>query len=452
MMTNAHTREPISPLVELWIGLEQPKLGDAISLLRHHFGLTRTGLIQRIWDLSREQDLGVDESLVYRWERGEKGKARSRPGPRYRMLLGRVCECEVETLSESSRREFLGKLAAIGGPSMLFGLTGTEFLIGSAHWAASPQALERAATVLSDGVGNGLTVAEVSQITGLYESLRNRIPGSQLIGAVRAQTEFIAQHLNESPLPGRARAAMVSALGEVSVLAGVLSFWAMRDEAAARHHFEAAGTAAREVGNHALGSYSLGFTAEMESDLQHPAKALELNKAAQEIAARNAPPRVRSWLAAGEARANARPGDNTVLPVLQRARDEMAKVRIGDEEPQWIKFFDQASLERYEGEALVKAGHASPALRSLKQASAQTNPALKKYHAYIAVDTAWGLVQTRELDESCVHLAKAFDLASSLKHRDGLQRVLNVRRQMEQWNDSPAVKELDARLRSGWMV
>jgi tetratricopeptide (TPR) repeat protein len=452
-MPDCLSRGPISPLVELWIGLEQPKLGDAISLVRQHFGLTRTSLIQQMWDLSGERDLGVDESLVYRWERGEKGKARSRPGPRYRMLLGRVCEREVESLSESSRREFLGKLAAVGGPSMLLGVTGTEFLIGSAHWSASPQALGRAAAILSGNAAGGITAAEVGHITGCYAALRNRIPGTQLIGAVRAHVELIAQHLRESSMATSLRAELVSALGEASVLAGVLSCWDIRDESGARHHFETAGAAAREAGDRVPGIFALGFTAELEM-YQQPARAIELNQVAQEMAAHLSSPRVRSWLATNQARASAYAGarHDEVLRPLDRAREEMAQVKPDSGDSRLIQFFNPASLARYEGETLMRAGQAGLAIQSLRQAAANTEPSLKSYHAEIAAEMASALAQQGEVEESCKQLGRAFDLATSVNYRYGMGRVLQVRRDLEQWNDTQVVKQLDERLRIGWAV
>jgi tetratricopeptide (TPR) repeat protein len=449
-MTKSPTREAISPLVGLWIRLDQPELGEAIALLRKYFGLTRSELLRRMWDLSPEQDLGVDESLIYRWERGEKGKSRTLPGTRYRALLGRVCDNEVGGLSQSSRREFLGKLAAVGGPSMFFSFTGMEFLMGSTHWTASPQALEQVVGALSNGNAFDMTADHVGQITALYEYLRRRIPGAQLIGAVRGHVDFIAQYLRENSLTASSRAELVSALGQASVLAGILSFWDMQDEPAGRHFFEAAGTAAREANDNSLAAYALGFTAELESYLQHSARAIELSRAAQEAAHSLNSPRIRGWLSAVEALASAPTDRASVLRTLERARNDMASTKPSDPDPHWIKMFDPTRLESYAGDILLKSGHAPLALVALQQADAGTDPALKRDRAEIAADTAWAFAQTGEVEESCRHLATSFDLASSLKYRDGFRRVLNVRQQLNQWNDGPAVKELDERLRFGW--
>jgi hypothetical protein len=108
-------------LVAFWARMEQPEIGDAIALLREHSGLTRGDLVQTMWDLSDEKAVGVDTSLVYRWEKGEKGRPRPRPGSRYRRLLGLVCEHEVRKMNAISRREFMQRLVALAGPPLMAG-------------------------------------------------------------------------------------------------------------------------------------------------------------------------------------------------------------------------------------------------------------------------------------------------------------------------------------------
>ncbi len=109
--TRAETASPdvASALVAFWHHLDQPELGDAISLLRQQFNLSRGQLIERMWKHADGGDLGVDESLVYRWERGERARPRPRPSSQYRILLGRVCECKVQKMSPIAQRARHGK-------------------------------------------------------------------------------------------------------------------------------------------------------------------------------------------------------------------------------------------------------------------------------------------------------------------------------------------------------
>jgi hypothetical protein len=420
-MTRNSRRGPITPLVAFWQRLDQPELGNAIVLLRERFGISRGRLITRMWDLSDEPDLGVDEVLVFRWEKGDKRGHFTRPGRRYRELLGRVCERELKKLNPVARHEFLKELAALDVPTLMTESSNTNAVLG-------------------------MTAADVSPVTAHLEYLRNRISGANLIHPVRTHIDFIAQYLSQAALGTDSRAQLVSALGEVSVLAGALSLWDLNDEASARHHFLLAGAAAREAEDNALRAFVLGFMAELEAYLYRPARALELTQAAQEAAGEIASPRLRSWLAAVEAQAKARTGQMDILPSLERAREEMSQAQPDDPDPQWIRFFDPARLEGYEANTMVWAGRARFALQTLRQAAAETSPFLKNYLAEIAANTALVLAQEGEIDESCQHLATAFDLARSLNYGYGLRQIDHVRQQLGPWSGTPAVRDLDERL------
>src|SRR5207237_3568871 len=66
-----HDHVDVAWLSDLWDRLDQPQIGDAISLLRQHSGLTRAQLIERMCQISEVQNPGLDMSLVYRWVKGE---------------------------------------------------------------------------------------------------------------------------------------------------------------------------------------------------------------------------------------------------------------------------------------------------------------------------------------------------------------------------------------------
>ncbi|HYW23775.1 MAG TPA: DUF4062 domain-containing protein [Terriglobales bacterium] len=105
----------MSLIVEFWSRLEQPAIGDAISLLRECFGLSRSNLIEQLWEVCGSEDLGVEASQVYLWEKGEGAGPRPRPAPRYRMLLGRVCERELLRLPPIARRDVIQRLMEVAG-------------------------------------------------------------------------------------------------------------------------------------------------------------------------------------------------------------------------------------------------------------------------------------------------------------------------------------------------
>ncbi|HEX6508485.1 MAG TPA: helix-turn-helix transcriptional regulator, partial [Chloroflexota bacterium] len=232
------------------------------------------------------------------------------------------------------------------------------------------------------------------ELTRHFEHLRRTTAGRHLIASVRAHLDFVASCLRDSSLAPGEHLPMVSAFGEVAVLAGRLSFWDLHDETRARHYFEMAGAAAHESEDRALASYAIAFTAELETYVQQPRSGAEQGRAAQELAGGAVTPRVRSWLSGVEAEANANSGDSEAcVSALARAHEAMAEVKDGDPDPQWIEFFDESRLLGYEGACLTRIGRSSQALTVLGQAADSTDPALKRYHAEIAADTAWSLAQ-----------------------------------------------------------
>jgi hypothetical protein len=78
-MTDNPARDERSPMAHLWLGLEQPSIGDAILLVRQTFRLTRGQLIDRLSEAAGGTDIGPDESVVFRWEKGKAGRDRTRP-------------------------------------------------------------------------------------------------------------------------------------------------------------------------------------------------------------------------------------------------------------------------------------------------------------------------------------------------------------------------------------
>ncbi len=443
---HASSHDATSPLVAFWARMDQPELGAAISLLRERFGFTRSQLIQRMCDLCEEDDLGLDESLVYRWEKGERDRPRPRPGARYRRLLGRVCDREVEHLNAIDRREFLRRLVALAAPPVVLSLTGAEQPtimprvagLSEHQWTPAPMPV-------------GLTEADVRELTNQYERLRRRVSGAHLIGPVRAHIDFVARYLRDSSLATSTRTALMSAMGDAAVLAGRLAFWDVHDEAGARQYFAMAGEAAREAEDRPLGAYALAFSAELATYVKQPEQAVMLSRSAQELAAGTASPRVLSWLAAVEAEAAAHTDDaEGCVRALAQAREAMDRSTPDDHDPQWIEFFDQSRLAGYAGACLVRIGHAD-ALPVLRRAATYTDPALKRYQAEIAADTAWALAQQGEIEESCRLLEGAFDFARAVDYRDGLRRVFRVRQEMVNFGDASAVRALDERLRLGWV-
>src|ERR1700716_3477552 len=77
-----------SPMVHLWLGLDQPSAGRVVLLVWQTFRSTRAQLIDQLAEVSGGTDLGPDESLVFRWEQaGKIGRDRPVPSAQRKALL-----------------------------------------------------------------------------------------------------------------------------------------------------------------------------------------------------------------------------------------------------------------------------------------------------------------------------------------------------------------------------
>ncbi|TMC04974.1 MAG: DUF4062 domain-containing protein [Chloroflexi bacterium] len=201
-----HPHVDVAWLSDLWDRLDQPQIGDAISLLRQHADLTRAQLIERMCQVSEEQNPGLDMSLVYRWEKGEKGRPGPRPRPRYRRLLALVCEHELRLMSEPHRSELLRRLRALTASPVVAGPTVLDS--GRRAFVGSPDG------PLLDGM---------AALTRSYVLLHNTVAPLAVRTAIARHFEDLAaltlkSHAPSSSATIRSLAAQTAILGRVGVV------------------------------------------------------------------------------------------------------------------------------------------------------------------------------------------------------------------------------------------
>jgi len=73
---------------------------------------------------------------------------------------------------------------------------------------------------------------------------------------------------------------------------------------------------------------------------------------------------------------------------------------------------------------------------------------LDRQRANILTDLAIAYVRDREIEEGCRVGIQAVEVASSTRAAVGLQRIWQLRQQLQPWHDHEAVRQLDDRLLS----
>jgi transcriptional regulator with XRE-family HTH domain len=402
-----------------------------------------------------QPELGVDSTMVSRWERGTR-----KPRPRYVRLLCCLFDLPADALGigdevdaqrlapgangapedDVDRREFIRKvtelLAVPAAPGLaLRGLAA----MGPEPWERLAGALERPGTI------DVATVDHLEEVTVALERLGpTRVGAGAILGPVTGHLDAISVLLKGSPSPSQ-RARLCSLAAETAGLAGWLR-WDMDDAAGAASYFGAALRAAREAGDRALVAYLAGSAACQPPHRESPRRRLEQLRS---LSWSDATPSTRVWLAAKEADAHALLGDATgclrALDRAQRALDD-----TGGQAFRRPRFdtIDQGWLNGERGASLAKLGRTRDARAILLAATARLGASEERDWLWLAAAVTSTYVQDREPEEACRLAEVVLERAARKGLAPVVQAVRGLHRQLSLTAPAPAVQALDERLRA----
>jgi transcriptional regulator with XRE-family HTH domain len=412
--------------------------------------------LQRLaWEVYRQR-VAVNANMVAKWEQGKK-----RPRPLYRELFRLLYNATDEQLGfrnpvigsplpaglqggrlepvtaepgdeDMTRRELLQRAAALAAaiftPLDLLGEPSERLRTA----AVSPSRLD------------SQTLNELAAMTARARRLDDRHGSRKVFAAVMVHLETVTGFLEGSQeSPQRQR--LVAIGGEVAQLAGWLSI-DLRQYAAARVYFNLGINAAEEADDLALKAFILGNIGHTLSAASKPKQALGVLEAAQGIAAKTATATTRSWLAAVEAHAQAGLGATAAcLAALDRAELAVADSEPA-EDPAWMYFFDAGQLTHWKGFAQLRLGQAEVAQSTLHATLELLDPSFARERSVTLADLATAYIQQSEIPEGCRLAVEALSLGGIDSPR-GVQRVRDLRRRLEPWRATVAVRELDEQLR-----
>ena len=395
-------------LSDLWDRLDQPHIGEAISLLRQHSDLTRAQLIDRMCQVSEEQNPGLDPSLVYRWEKGEKGRPGPRPRPRYRRLLAQVCENELRLMSAPRRSELLRRLRALTASPVVAGPTvldpGRHALVGSPDGS------------LLDGM---------AALTRSYVLLHNTVAPLAVRTAITRHFEDLTALTLKSHAPSSS-ATIRSLAAQTAILAGWVSF-NLQDLTQAFMYWSVAHDLAREAGNVSVQAHALGSRSRLHSPIHRdpgeadPAAALALLDQAVRLAERSASPALRSWLLANRAQQLAVTGQATAsYRDLEASAHYVSLAEQGDEDV--LSGWDEVRVDAYRGICAMALGRPGEVIEITESVLARTDPG-RVQRSLQQADLAAAYALRGDVDQACVLLGEALTVASRAQFPEGVQRV-----------------------------
>jgi hypothetical protein len=74
------------------------------------------------------------------------------------------------------------------------------------------------------------------------------------------------------------------------------------------------------------------------------------------------------------------------------------------------------------------------------------DPLRVKHRSTTSADLAMSLARRGEVDESCAYASQALSLATSISHRESVERVRGVHFRLLRWRTQPSVRQLTEQL------
>ncbi len=157
-----------------------------------------------------------------------------------------------------------------------------------------------------------------------------------------------------------------------------------------------------------------------------PRDALNLLRAAQRVAGRDASPSLRSLLAVRESRALFRLGDPSGAAAAMAGSLRVLDDAPREPEPGWLAFHGRAEIAFAQGRSHAEAGRAQAAAASARHALDQCAHGFARNSTLYRVELATRLISAGEADEACEHarlLAAELPEVASERVREGLRGI-----------------------------
>ncbi len=329
-------------------------------------------------------------------------------------------------LAEVERREFLTLIAAIAADAVV------NPPVGSAL----------------DAVAEAAEADPVRQVVRHYRQLDGRVPSRNLLRPTLSHLHLTAQLASEARTPW-AKRQLTSTLSEAASFAAWLHL-DLGNDVAARENYQLAVRLATMSNDRLLWVYQLGSLAAFAADRGDPAEAVGLYQHLAPLLPASAPATARAWLASLEALTFAPAGQEhrslTALDACESIIDE------GDPELSWpwLSSYDGSKLVAVRARCNLTLERFPAAVELFQTALArEVMPTRRRGELLIGLATA--LVHLNQIQQACMTLTTAIDLAVAAKSPMLIARIRGVRQQLNPWADAREVAEFDERLHITWI-
>lgn len=321
-------------------------------------------------------------------------------------------------------------------------------------WAASAASVlpalsgdeqQRAASVLSSSNRvDAQTIEHIEAVLWRCARQDDALGSQAALNTVLAQRDLA--RLLEPECPAGLRSRMLSALSEASRQSAWLSFDLNQFDNAA-YYYEDARSLAHEAENIALSAFVLCQMSHLATWRGKPRIGIDHAVAAGQWAQRTDDSRLRAYAADVAGRAYAADGQRDAsLTALDTAHRALPPA--GDQTPSHAYFYDESLHISHRGLCHLELHDAQLAAGYFHQSAATLDQSFTRNTAFNTVELGMTYVQCNDIDEAARLIGDAGEIAARTSSARLLERLKQGRAELQPWKRTPAVRNLDDRLKS----
>jgi hypothetical protein len=436
----------------LWINLDQPAVGQAVSLLRRYLGsqarpLPRSQLIRMLCEVAENSRLGVDDKAIFRWEASHNGVSRT-----YRRLLGQVCAREMAKWNVGLQHEFIQHLRSLTGQSTA--TTSASDLLLTLRYPAAPQIAAKD-RLWGDSIDDP-PLEDLAMLNLQYSKLVQAGACGDLLPAVRDHLAYLGMRLSGSHTDAVRRRLQVMA-GQAAVLAGRLSHLD-GNRSHGRSYYSMAIRLGKEAGEHHVQAMALLFAAATFSSVPslgavkgNTRIVLALQEEADSLLSPTASHMFQAWAAASRATVFAQLGhssdtvkhmdDAALAAEMAHADDVVIDIVMPDPEALCLASFGPSN---FAGQCALEFGQPAKAISAYEVGLHET-VGRAKGNRLSGLAAAYAM--EGEIEGAAWLLGQALDLAVRDEQPSQIERAEGVyMTRLARWREKPAVQQLEEQL------
>ncbi|SDI03022.1 hypothetical protein SAMN05421505_13119 [Sinosporangium album] len=287
-------------------------------------------------------------------------------------------------------------------------------------------------------------IAAIREVTRSFGELDNRFGGGRVRAAVVKYLDTaVTPLLNDGSYGDATGRELASACAELTRLAGWMAYDLEQHGLAQRYMLQAL-SLARGAGDHGLGGEILAGMSHQAVYIGQPAHALDLARASALSARRVGLHTLLAEAHALEAHALAALGDpaacSSALHLAELAFDR----RKPDDEPEWLRYFDEAYLAAKFAHCFRDLGDGAHAVQHARRSLDMDSRYVRGRMFNLSL-LSGGLLRCGELEEACAVAAEAFELAAELQSARTRTYVADLRRRLQPYEGETPVRLLNER-------